>query len=243
MKIIRLTPLFVFFFCMALGTIIGANLNPFQSNLKTHHITTLANDQRTVLLIFVNRLEEDALLIGVWTLIYGDDFRNPIWIPIYPALPSVDPKRADELAKTFQLDNNIQPDPAFFALLRERNLAWSGYIILDGEAAITTMRFFNVPSRPISSTEWLSIVSIKKQDPQIALANQTALIQSICNSAAVHSSDYNLLYLYKYIGKHVHSDLDLSQAFSEWRQFLRPGKPLTCRFPSLIDENSKKAYP
>jgi hypothetical protein len=236
MKPIRFLPALLFLINVVFGAGLGFSLSPRSGQATQHHaIPTLANDQRTILMIVVDKLGKDANLVAAWTLIYAPNLRRPAWIPIYPTLPQADLAYAEQLIGAFHLTKNNHPDPAFLDLLRQNNLAWSGYIIIDGEAILNTMEFFDISTRPRSLAEWQMLSSTRPQGHETALRNQIALLDSICTSAAVQPSGFDLIKLYPRLRKHTQADIDLRLAFSEWKQFFYPGNDLQCQFPTLPD--------
>jgi hypothetical protein len=234
MKPIRLLPFFFFLINALFGIALGSSFSLCQAeSTPGRAMPTLANAQRTILLLVVDRLKPEAKLVAAWTLIYAPELRSPAWIPLYPALPSSDPAYAEELFQSFSLTQDIQPDPAFLDTLRQHNLAWSGYIVLDGDAILETMKFFDIPTRPRNLTDWLMLSSTRPQGHDAALRNQIVLLDSICTSAAAQPNPFDLLKLYPRLRKHLKSDLDLRLAFSEWKQFFYPGADLQCQFPPI----------
>jgi hypothetical protein len=237
MKPIRFIPILFFLVNITVGASLGVLFSPHnQKTTQQSAIPTLANEQRTILLIVVDHLEEDASLVAAWTLIYAPNLRSPIWIPLYPALPTTDLAHADEILAAFHLTSDNRPDPAFLGLLRQNNLAWSGYVVLDGEAILEAMKFFDIATRPHSVAEWLALTSTHQQGHEAALHNQTALLDSICVSAAAQQHSFDLIKLYSRLRKHTQADIDLRLAFSEWKQFFYPGSDLKCQFPALPNE-------
>jgi hypothetical protein len=233
MKPIRFLPALLFLVNIVLGAGLTITIDSTtQPGAQQRAIPTLANEQRTILLIVVDKLGKDANLAAVWTLIYAPTLRSPTWIPIYPALPPANLTYADQLFSTFHLVKGNHPDPAFLDLLRQHNLAWSGYIVLDGEAILETMAYFDIPTRPRNQTEWLTLISVYPQGYEAALHNQIDVLNSICTSAAAQTVNFDLLKLFPRLRKHLQADIDLNLAFSEWEQFFSSENDLKCQFPN-----------
>jgi hypothetical protein len=229
MKTIRILPALLFLSNLFLGTLMGLWLRPFPPPQSGQPLVTLANQQRTILLILVDQMDSQAALVGLWTLIYAPTMRTPTWIPLYPAITSAGAASADELAAHFQLSADLQPSASFLQRLSQTNLAWSGYVVLDGEALAEAMQFFKAPYRP---AEWPTMAFAPTQGHPNALAYQYHLLDALCQAAASPAHDRSLNHLYPLLRKHARASFDLSLAFIEWAELFKLDETFSCYFPT-----------
>ncbi|MFZ6030985.1 MAG: hypothetical protein ACOYYS_25030 [Chloroflexota bacterium] len=231
MKPIRILPAVLFVLSLLLGIGLGTLLSPSRAEADNHPLFTLANEQRTILLILVDRLKVDASLTGIWTLIYAPSYRVPTWIPVYPAPPSGNTQYADQLAAAFRLTNDLRPTPAFLDLLSQQNLVWSGYIVADTNTIRSTLEFFGL-SNPSTAAQ-LAAASNPAQDRNLALYNQASLFNSLCEATAAQPADFDLLELYVRVRKYTRTDFNLYLTFTEWKDFFHSGQHPSCQFPAI----------
>jgi len=221
MNRLRFLPLFFFFISLIPGLYLGSLLTPLRESAASsaipHPMIVLANEQRNILIISVDRLQSARYqLRGIWEAIYAPNYPSITWVPIYPAVLGSDPSKNEELLRTFRLTPELHLDPSFVRYLHQRNFQWSGYLILDEVAIFEILQAFNINS----------VVDLSP-------TNQIKSIQSFCNSVTRLDKQPSLLDLYNRLSGHMVTDIRADEAFAEWQILLNHGGERFCEFPTL----------
>jgi hypothetical protein len=206
-------------------------------------IPSLANDQRSLLLITMDKLEESQPhLTGIWLVVYIPSDPRLTLLPVYPA-PSIKDS-GKELSDAFRLQNNagfLSPDPLFLDLIRAQVPWWSGYILLD-EAAIaevidfmTNFQQASPDTDPAHKSQVLSELS-QWEDPYSALFGQASLYQEMCWGMAWMASGTDLAQIHDQFTLregHFSTDLVPDQILAELQNLRGQGGNIVCEFPTL----------
>ena len=206
-------------------------------------IPSLANGQRSLLLITVDQLEaRQPQLTGIWLVLYVPSDPRLTLLPIYPALSMKD--AGNELSDAFRLQNkagHLSPDPQFLDLVRAHVPWWSGYILLD-EAAIAEVIDFMVNFEKASKSpdpnhfsQVMSDLSIW-EDPYAALFGQASLYQEMCWGLAWMESGTALAQIqdrFALKAGHFSTDLIPDQILAELQNLRGQAGSIVCEFPTL----------
>ncbi len=96
------------------------------------------NHQRNILLIGIDSFQaEEPRLEGVWMVLYLRDLPHFMLVPVYPNRTPGEQNSAvvdQNLAHLFTLEDNQTPGNLFFQALKDKELWWNGYLILDRAA-------------------------------------------------------------------------------------------------------------
>jgi hypothetical protein len=206
-------------------------------------IPSLANGQRSLLLITVDQLESrQPQLTGVWLVLYVPSDPRLTLLPIYPTPSAKD--AGNDLFDAFQLQNiagQLSPDPLFLDLVRESVPWWSGYILLDEAAIAEVIDFmvnFEKASQSPNPNHFSQVVSDMRtwNDPYAALFGQASLYQEICWGMAWMESSTELAQIQdRFTLKEGHFSTDLipGLVLAELQNLRGQAGSIVCEFPTL----------
>jgi hypothetical protein len=264
MKMLRSLPYLVIFLVnLLVGFLGGSQILPERAG-KTYpiiekadiledSIPTLANGQRSILLVTVDRFDtRNPRLTGVWAVLYVPTNPRLTLLPIFPALNGG--IAGDELAKTFRIrqeSGTPKLDQAFTSLIEQQIPWWSGYILLDQTALAEVVNLWvyspgaikdsSAVKRSNGSTKEYGKQVISNlpdvwEDPYSALFSQASLFQELCWGMAwaetgIEASQYREHI--KLIKDHFSTDLDPQVVLTEIQNLRGLGGSLVCEFPTL----------
>jgi hypothetical protein len=197
--------------------------------------------QRNILLIGIDSFQaEEPRLEGVWMIFYMRDFPHFMLVPIYPnqfqnmhSSAVVD----QNLAHLFRMDEGQIPNSIFLQALKDKELWWDGYIILDRSALSEVVALVSTEDESTRQSQQLSVSNIPdvEEAPERALLGQAELAQELCrNSSWVLASNSNQLsILIARASVHIRTDLNLGEIAGEVKSALRYGGGISCEFPSM----------
>jgi len=187
--------------------------------------------QQNILVIGVSDLtEERPQLISLWMVLYLTDSAQLTLMPIYPSFVPQN-NHADRLQKAFRLNTNHTPEKIFLDALRDNNLWWDYYVVMDKYALTSLISFIQDSSQGTKSPELQTWLSGGSNDLPTALSDQTLFLQNLCDSATKMPYLPDVTSLYQLLPDHISSDLEIKQFISEWQIRLAQGGRLTCEFP------------
>jgi hypothetical protein len=211
------------------------------SKLQSNTDNGQAPIQQNILVIGVDKLQSPRpRLESIWLILYFTDSTHLTLMPIYPAIP------VDEIGSTmdntateqnFEMGTDHKPSDKLFSTLKDKNIWWNGYLVLDN-TAVAELVDFTANARGVlpsyqSGAYAIASLSLIWENPQKALHDQTKLLQELCVATAQLSNIPDVSSLYESITEHVVSDLDLHQLINEWQIRLTQSGRLTCEFPFL----------
>jgi hypothetical protein len=221
----------------------AASLAHSESVIADTPIPSLANGQRSLLLITADQLEaREPRLTGIWLVLYVPSDPQLTLLPIFPAPSTKDAGK--ELSDAFRLQNNagmISPDPQFLELVRQQIPWWSGYILLDEPAIaemIDFMVYFEKASQspdPSHSNQILSELSLW-EDPYSALFGQASLYQEMCWGIAWMEAGTTLVQLqdrFAFKQGRFSTDLTPDHLLAELQNLRGQAGSIVCEFPTL----------
>jgi hypothetical protein len=221
----------------------------------------LPNGQVSLLLVTVDSLQAARpRLESVWLVELVPPDPRLTLLSVYPSFSAEDAQRDARLAGAFLVEastDSLQVGQAFLKTLQNRNLFWSGIILLDKSALAQTLDYLNLPQpqqslggnqtsdKPTATTQpvgfpdgaaKLEAMPNASQNPQMALFAQASIYQELCQSAAQRnpvldtSSQEELAKLLK---GHLYLDLDPKQVLPHLKAYQAAGTTLFCDFPTL----------
>jgi hypothetical protein len=216
-------------------------------------IPALANGQRSILLITVDKLEaRKPRLTGVWAILYVPTNPRVTLLPIYPALNQKE--TGEELANSFRIQQSAGSpslDPAFISLIQEQIPWWSGYILVDQTALAEVVDLWVYPpglgrnispsnagsrSADHSGSQLVSDIPKVWEDPYSALFSQASLYQELCWGVAWAGAGLDASQTQEALAgirKHFSTDLDPEIFVKEIQNLREQGGSLVCEFPTL----------
>jgi hypothetical protein len=219
-----------------------------QTTAPGQSIPALANGQRSLLLISVDKLDErKPRLTSVWVVLYVPSDARLTLLPIFPALSAKD--TLDELTRNFSIHKEADSprlNPAFEESVRQHIPWWSGFILMD-EIALAEIIDIWVGSTGVSAgsnpssgkqfgSQLISELPRAWDDPYSALYSQASLYQEICWGVAWAENGFHASQLQERITlfeKHLSTDLDPLLILSELQNLRGQGGSLMCEFPTL----------
>ena len=199
------------------------------------------NRQRNILLIGIDSFQaEEPRLEGIWMILYLRDLPHFMLVPVYPSQLQGEHNSVvvdQNLAHLFTLQDGQTPGNLFLQALRNKELWWDGYMILDKSALSEIVALTSTEDEETLRSQQLSVSNIPDIDeaPGRALLGQAQLAQELCqNSGKALASDSNRLpSLIAKASTHIRTDLDLREIADEVNSALRFGGGISCEFPSL----------
>jgi hypothetical protein len=219
----------------------SAPILPAQTDPQIPTHQPMPDRQRNILVIGVDDLlSAEPELQSVWMVLFLKDIPHLMMMPIYPqpSMGSVSSQMLDEnLASLFRLDDEKNPSAEFIQALEDRELWWTGYILLGQQALSQTLDVVagNSPSGGSTIDALLSTIPADSLDPGVVLSSQTRLVQEMCRySSWLSTSDTEqILGLAAQIYPHFRTDLDLEAAVAELKNTIYLGGGISCEFPSV----------
>ena len=197
---------------------------------------TLDNGQRTILLINVTDLKADTVqLNSVWLISYFLPSANITLLPLYPT--SSDAPVEAQLADAFSFTedhNGIKPNPNFLAVLQQKDIWWSGYLVLDETIfaqVIDALNGITLSGVHMTGSEAVEMLNLAEAGGHPPLARQTTLLQDICWNISALAFQPDWAVFKHQVGSHILTDLDPTQVLSDWLTMLGQPGNLTCEFP------------
>jgi hypothetical protein len=125
----------------------------------------------------------------------------------------------------------------FLQALKDKQLWWDGYIVLDKSALVEILAMTSSESGTTSQSQQLPAINLAEieEAPMRALLGQAQLAQELCrNSGVMIASDKKRFPgLIAQASAHIRTDLDLAEIAGEVVDALRYGGGISCEFPSL----------
>jgi hypothetical protein len=221
----------------------------------------LPNGQISLLLVTVDSLQAARpRLESVWLVELVPPDPRLTLLSVYPSFSNEDTQLDASLAGAFRVEsisNSLQVGQAFLKALQNRNLFWSGTVLLDKYALAQTLDYLNLPqlqqslggdqtsgkanvtTQPVSSPNGaarLKAIPSASQNPQMALFAQASIYQELCQSAAQRNPVLDVSSqeeLAKLVEGHLFLDLDPKQVLPHLKAYQAPSTTLFCDFPAL----------
>jgi len=241
MKILRLFILASFLISLLVGFGAGSYLFN-RRNTPTHTLTPVVKInsspgmQKSIWLIAVDRLNNTTPKIeGMWLLAYIPNYTTITPLPLFPSGNS---KQDAELVKTFSITKDREISPEFWDYLRKHDHPTQDYIIFDEVAAASIINLYGgvrLKGKRLTGFEALTQVPKTWDDPQGALQGQIVIMDSVCQSIFNSHNPPNLDNIYKAVGNHISSNLDLGKKLKEWQALIVSGKQKVCDFSDLYN--------
>jgi hypothetical protein len=225
-------------------------LKPSSHNLSQPIIATQAESaarqtaqgrQRNILLIGVDSFQaEEPRLEGVWMVLYLRDTPHFMLVPVYPSQVQDENQSAlvdQNLARLFSLEDGQVPNAMFLQALKDKQLWWDGYIVLDKSALVEILAMTSSENEITGHNQPPPAINLAdiEEAPMRALLGQAQIAQELCrNSGLVIASDKSRYpALIAQASPHIRTDLNLVIIAGEVVGALRNGGGISCEFPSL----------
>ncbi len=184
---------------------------------------------RNILIIGVDQVTDPVVLLeGVWLLIFHRDTPEIEIIPIFPTISGDDPLQDHKLAGHFKLNSEGGPDEDFLDILREREILWHNYVLLDERALNAITDRMELPRARTS--EYLQHWN---DDALVSLTGQIALFDQLCQSFAQREHSKSISSFINNLAPFLVTDVPPEEIADDWRLLRTYGENLRCVFPTL----------
>lgn len=188
------------------------------------------SDAPFLLLIQVDDMQKDPpLLESVWLMGYGDQNAPLLFFPLLPSQAQDGQERDKALREAFHIKDGVQPSSAFFTLLADRNLDWSGYLVMDKSALAAVVRLIDSESMEGDLVPAWGPADVNREEVRVA---QSDFILGICQGIAEMESTDALQSLFT--DHLVLKGLSPAALRQIWGTF-NSGGFRGCQFPTLAD--------
>ncbi|MGW8250823.1 MAG: hypothetical protein ACWGO1_09295 [Anaerolineales bacterium] len=224
-------------------------LVPDQNAQDSDHHNRSLQKQTNVLLLGVDDLHSpDPVLESVWLILYLPDMPQITWMPIYPQIlrteMGVRLQANNALADTFTLENESEPGQDFLQLLKQDDIWWSHYVILDRSGAIELIDSLGgvEVASPLRSSEMVKVSGLQalselrpaNGDLYGALYSQATLIQQLCRIPPKSYLNLNRAQIImQRLKDHLITDLTAEHVIDDLQLMIKSGGGFVCDFPSL----------
>jgi len=203
----------------------------------TNILKHVANGQRNVLLVLVDRLTSDSpRLQGVWLLACLPSSSHATFLPLYPSSKSGRQAEEDSLSGLFSLDRNGAPGLDFLNALSDKNIWWDYYLVLDNLALASVVELIggvNLGQGELSGTQVMRFLSQPTQEPHAELMGQAMLAREFCSRIPVVFAGSNWEIQFELLTGHIYSDMELNSSRIDWARIRAFATALSCEFPTL----------
>lgn len=189
-----------------------------------------------LLLIQVDDLQGEAsVLESVWLLGYGGQDGDLLFFPLLPSQAGDGKERDQDLKAAFQIQDGGRPPSGFFNLLKDRNLDWSGYLLIDQKGLESILRSLESGEEvegaqaSLESFPTWGSASTGRGDDRIT---QARFILNTCEKAAgINSSNFLEDMFTRYANHLILEGMSLSALNQIWEPIV--GGDGVCQFPTL----------
>lgn len=190
-----------------------------------------------LLLIQVDDLNrEKPVLQAAWLLGYGNPREGFLFFPLMPSQASDGASRDADLVQAFSINHKGEVEDDFFQILNERNLAWSGHVILDRTSLaslVGSLGGVRIENRLYSPVEAITLWDGNQADTGRVRSLQAKFISGVCERLMILDTTHLLQGLFEQLPGHlVMGDLTPERLGGIW-QPLMAGGDVTCQFPTL----------
>lgn len=225
----------IFILSFSMGNIVGLSLGK-ESDSQNH----LSQDetvmqQTSVLLINVDRLDiPSPTLEAAWLLLVLPPQSKISLIPIYPVSSKSPHDQLIPPGTVISSTNLNTGDNSLVKALRDRNIMWKQYIILDQTGFIELANQIDGDNigRGWINKEIVNLsFSTSDDNPDTALPRQAYIYQQLCLNLSSISilSKLNILFN----SDHVITDITPDQLLAVWNIYRDSSEFLNCKFPTM----------
>lgn len=172
-----------------------AEESPQLAQQESRPLAILQNGQRNILMVLVDNLSSpQPQLKSLWLILYMPQSPIVTLMPVFPSAMNVESDSNEELYQNFSITpahSGLVLEQAFLDILAEKELTWSGYVILDeiGINNLTTSlvdpnNLFNLTNRSKSflslNTKITPDLFNSVADIQFILKEQGSFYNEVC---------------------------------------------------------------
>jgi hypothetical protein len=204
----------------------------------------VSHQQRNILIVGVDDLGEPSpTLSSIWLIIYLQDSPHLMLLPIYPIGEThPDGTLIDKLDDDFRLTPQRSLHSDFITALEEKEIWWTGHIIIDKYALADVVDFIaEANANPfLGGVNAITSIPIARDAPYKSVIGQADLIKNLCQNTTGLSSipRWQYLHLFAMTQDHFSTDYVAEEALDEWLHLLSEGGGISCEFPSMALPNT-----
>lgn len=190
-----------------------------------------------MLLIQVDDLSrKNPTLEAAWLLGYGSPREGLQFFPLLPSQASDGASRDAALVQVFAMDRAGEVGDDFFRRLKKRNLAWSGYVVVDRPSLVNlvgSLGGVRIENRLYSPAEAVTLWGGNQTDAGRVRKMQAQFISGVCERLMVVDAQGLLRGLLEGLPGHVvMGDMTPDRLRGIWQPLLSGGD-VSCQFPTL----------
>ncbi len=202
-------------------------LEPTAELSDTVH-TFVGGNQRNIMAIGIHREgDNDPQLEGIWLIVYFSDSPEVDLISFFPAITEDKQSINEELASSFSLTPEGEPNDAFWKEMEARNILFHNYVVFDMDALWEITQIMQVDD------EYATGLPTWKDDYQAALSGQTQLLEQLCGSFTEGNLIDSIYPFLKNLGSHMNTNLAEWQIEADWHLLTSFSAEMNCVFPNL----------
>jgi hypothetical protein len=161
-----------------------------------------------------------ARLESLWLVVYFPGQVPITLLPLYPQALGNESPVDPGLPDAFSLTRSGAPSPVFLERLRQEQVWWDGYVLLDETAMVALLDFLGGVSLDGQALDGaLALGSIPRSwvDPASALQGQMQVLRAACRQVSAGlSQELDMAGLLSRVDAHMRTDVDLAQAVNDW---------------------------
>lgn len=219
---------------LATGWWLGVRVIPKVEEKKATPWPEAAPDQRSILVVGVDRLGgRQARLQGVWYIAYQPSRPSIYLLPIYPAAMEPIPDWDQRLEQAFGLNGQRAIKQEFLALLRSQDVHnWDAVILLDDIAMMEFVDLVGGVEGGVGGPRAVGNVPPAWEDRRSALQGQISLLNQLCArlDAGVRPKQFERVL--NLIPDHLITDLKIPRVIEDWFQLSASTSPVGCVIPT-----------
>lgn len=214
----------------------ASNIQPIPAGITT---PVSATGQHNLLVVVVDKLNSDQpRLQSAWLALSIPRSPRLTMLPLYPAALKGGPKEDARLAAEFALTAEGAPKEGFLKILREKDLWWNHYIVVDHtalEKMVDLLGGFQLGSEQIDGKHAIEKLPSPVDYPRPALLGQATLLAQLCEGTAAKLNSSDPKRVLEAFPRHWRTDFTTEEIVGGWQNMKAEGSRLTCEFPTLTD--------
>jgi hypothetical protein len=159
-----------------------------------------------------------------------------VLLPIFPLSPKIDYENNKKLEDAFKSQPKSLLNKIFLDELKNRNLWWSDYIILDKIALEMIMDFVGNPNHVERANTIKSILSVRPramQEKEPTYQKQIVIMSYLCRSVNKTDPSRELTPILALMPDHIRTNITPPDLIDWWKNMKSYQGGISCVFPTL----------
>lgn len=218
---------FVFLVCAGLGFLAANEVGlfiPAAIQAATEQSKTISGQQNFLLIHADDLTADQPSLVSLWLMIYVD--YDPPQLAFKTLYPPLSPdENVKKISNTFRLSSQGSPDEDFLKAVRESNMHWESYILVDHRGI---QDILGNPEKNLAAT--LSAAAGSAHPAATTLQMETAILKAFCaRLAAEKGESLDISAWSALIPTHLRTDLHFETIMINWHQLTAAQTKPGCR--------------